>query len=120
MMIVQTMSAHYPERLRRIFMINTPFVFNAFWQLLKVFLDERTKQKIRFVSVEDLSKELALTRATLPAFLGGEHPYVFDGDVGGYLTVKEGPMAHLPREALVAGKAQIDATPIPAAPAAKA
>jgi hypothetical protein len=48
MLIVQTLSNHFPERLKRLCMTNTPFVFNAFWALVKNFLDARTAEKVLF------------------------------------------------------------------------
>jgi hypothetical protein len=78
-----------------------------------VFLDERTKSKIRFVSQEELAVELGLPSERVPTFLGGTSPFVFAGDVSSYSTVKEGPMAHLPPEHLAATRAHLDALPPP-------
>jgi hypothetical protein len=88
-------------------------VFNAFWALLKVFLDDRTKQKIRFVSQEELPGALGISAERLPTFLGGTSPLVFDGDVSQYVSVREGPMGHLPKEVLAASRAHLDALPAP-------
>lgn len=78
-----------------------------------MFLDERTKAKIRFVSQEELAVELGLPAERIPTFVGGTSPFVFAGDVSSYVTVKEGPMAHLPPEQLAASRAHLDALPAP-------
>ena len=110
MLIIQTLSAHYPERLKRIVMTNTPFVFNAFWALVKVFLDERTSQKILFCKQAEIPGKLNIPLEQLPPFLGGSSSYAFepehvlgsDGAGAGsqYLSVAKGPMTHLPAETL--------------------
>jgi hypothetical protein len=110
MLIVQTLSAHYPERLKRIVMTNTPFVFNAFWALVKVFLDERTSQKVLFCKQAEIPGKLGIPLEQLPPFLGGSSAYVFepehvlgsDGEGKGsqYLSVAKGPMSHLPADTL--------------------
>jgi pimeloyl-ACP methyl ester carboxylesterase len=110
MLIVQTLSAHYPERLKRIVMTNTPFVFNAFWALVKVFLDARTSEKVLFCKQEEIPAKLGLPLEQLPPFLGGTSSYVYDpahvlgsdgaGKDSTYLSVTAGPMAHLPADTL--------------------
>eukprot|EP01095_Lingulamoeba_sp_RSL-Kostka_P014736 TRINITY_DN6554_c0_g4_i1.p1 TRINITY_DN6554_c0_g4~~TRINITY_DN6554_c0_g4_i1.p1 ORF type:complete len:286 (-),score=77.55 TRINITY_DN6554_c0_g4_i1:68-925(-) len=45
---------HYPERLGRAFMINTPFVFSAFWSIISKFLDPETSEKIQFIKRKNL------------------------------------------------------------------
>jgi CRAL/TRIO domain len=41
---------HYPERMKQAFLLNPPFVFRAFWALIKGFVDPVTKAKIVFCS----------------------------------------------------------------------
>lgn len=41
---------HYPERLRFLCFIDAPFMFRAFWTLVRPFIDPVTKKKIRFIS----------------------------------------------------------------------
>ena len=45
-----TDSAHYPETLGKMFIINAPGFFAAFWQLIKGFFDERTTRKIEIIA----------------------------------------------------------------------
>ncbi|KAI0501422.1 hypothetical protein KFK09_016367 [Dendrobium nobile] len=40
---------HYPERLATAFLYNPPKIFEAFWKIVKLFLDPVTFQKIKFV-----------------------------------------------------------------------
>jgi hypothetical protein len=44
------LQAHYPERVARIYCFHAPFVFKAFWALIKPFVDPTTKAKIVFVA----------------------------------------------------------------------
>lgn len=45
-----TDSAHYPETLGKMFIINVPSFFAAFWLLIKGFFDERTTRKIEIIA----------------------------------------------------------------------
>ncbi|KAK4744052.1 hypothetical protein SAY87_010364 [Trapa incisa] len=40
---------HYPERLAMAFLYNPPRIFEAFWKVVKLFLDPKTFQKVKFV-----------------------------------------------------------------------
>ncbi|KAH7567278.1 hypothetical protein ACOSP7_010918 [Xanthoceras sorbifolium] len=40
---------HYPERLAIAFLYNPPRIFEAFWKVVKYFLDAKTFQKVKFV-----------------------------------------------------------------------
>jgi hypothetical protein len=39
---------HYPERMQCAYLLHTPFFFNAFWTIIKPFIDPVTKEKIIF------------------------------------------------------------------------
>ena len=39
---------HFPERMYRAYVLNPPFVFQAFWAVVKPFVDATTKEKIVF------------------------------------------------------------------------
>jgi hypothetical protein len=41
---------HYPERMYRAYVCNPPFVFRAFWAIIKPFVDPVTKEKMCFCS----------------------------------------------------------------------
>ena len=44
------LQSHYPERVKTIYCFNAPFMFKAFWAMVKPFVDPVTKQKIVFVT----------------------------------------------------------------------
>lgn len=57
---------HYPERMYRSYVCNPPYVFKAFWAVIKAFVDPVTKQKICFCSgkagMETLAENFDVTR----------------------------------------------------------
>uniref|UniRef100_A0A7S2V3E4 CRAL-TRIO domain-containing protein n=1 Tax=Fibrocapsa japonica TaxID=94617 RepID=A0A7S2V3E4_9STRA len=70
--IVQVSQANYPNVMYCCCLINTPFLFRAFWKLIKPLLPTHTTRKIHFYGksfVQDLSK--FIEPETLPASLGG-------------------------------------------------
>ncbi|KAH1212060.1 Phosphatidylinositol transfer protein 3 [Glycine max] len=46
---INILQNHYPERLAIAFLYNPPRVFEAFWKIVKYFLDNKTFQKVKFV-----------------------------------------------------------------------
>ncbi|GLU04427.1 hypothetical protein SLE2022_215760 [Rubroshorea leprosula] len=46
---VNILQNHYPERLAIAFLYNPPRIFEAFWKIVKYFLDAKTFQKVKFV-----------------------------------------------------------------------
>ncbi|KAK7283352.1 hypothetical protein RIF29_12805 [Crotalaria pallida] len=67
---------HYPERLAIAFLYNPPRIFEAFWKIVKYFLDSKTFQKVKFVYPKNKdSVELMKTyfdEENLPTELGGK------------------------------------------------
>lgn len=47
---------HYPERLEQVFVVDAPFIFRAFWAVVKHFIDPITKGLVQFVSGEEEKK----------------------------------------------------------------
>ncbi|XP_057975675.1 phosphatidylinositol transfer protein PDR16 isoform X2 [Malania oleifera] len=46
---INILQNHYPERLAIAFLYNPPRIFEAFWKVVKYFLDPKTFQKVKFV-----------------------------------------------------------------------
>ena len=69
---------NYPEVVKRVFLINTPVIFSAVWSIVKHFVDEGTRDKMRLLGTDYLP---TLTKfidpSAIPAYLGGELRDVF-------------------------------------------
>ncbi|KAL4333426.1 hypothetical protein GQ457_07G026260 [Hibiscus cannabinus] len=46
---INILQNHYPERLAIAFLYNPPRIFEAFWKIVKYFMDTKTFQKVKFV-----------------------------------------------------------------------
>ncbi|GMJ15400.1 hypothetical protein like AT1G75170 [Hibiscus trionum] len=46
---INVLQNHYPERLAMAFLYSPPRIFEAFWKIVKYFLDAKTFQKVKFV-----------------------------------------------------------------------
>lgn len=79
---VNILQNHYPERLAIAFLYNTPRIFEAFWKIVKYFLDPKTMQKVKFVypknkdSVELMKSYFDMDN--LPTELGGKANLKYD------------------------------------------
>jgi len=63
---------YYPEKIGKIFLINTNFMFRALWAIVKIFIAERTKKKITTLGSSYLNELLEVVdKNNLPKFLGG-------------------------------------------------
>lgn len=67
---------HYPERLAIAFLYNPPRIFEAFWKIVKYFLDNKTFHKVKFVYPKN-KDSVELMRSyfddeNLPSELGGK------------------------------------------------
>jgi len=93
---------YYPETLGTMFIINVPLVFYGVWNVVKYFLDEQTRQKIKIFGSK-YRKELLeyVDEENLPDFLGGKCTTANYGD---YLTKEEGPWVSNPACLLQAPK----------------
>ena len=69
---------NYPETMGQLWIVNAPFMFSVLWSILKLWLDEKTKKKIKIYGSgfkKDLLK--VVDSDNLPDFLGGnitDHP----------------------------------------------
>lgn len=68
------MATSYPELLKRVIVINTPFLFHGLWQAIKVFIPEEVQEKIHIHGRCDFEKHLKpyFTEENIPAYLGGK------------------------------------------------
>ena len=46
--VLNILQDHYPERLGRAFVINIPFLLNAFYKMINPFIDPTTREKLKF------------------------------------------------------------------------
>lgn len=80
--IINILQNHYPERLAIAFLYNPPRIFEAFWKVVKYFLDPKTFQKVKFVypknkeSVELMGSFFDVEN--LPSELGGKATLKYD------------------------------------------
>ncbi|CAK7349290.1 unnamed protein product [Dovyalis caffra] len=79
---VNILQSHYPERLAVAFLYNPPRIFEAFWRIVKYFLDAKTFQKVKFVYPND-TDSVELMRSyfdheNLPTEFGGRAILEYD------------------------------------------
>lgn len=90
---VNILQNHYPERLSLAFLYNPPRVFQAFWKIVKYFLDTKTFHKVKFVypknkeSVE-LMKQY-FDEENLPTEFGGKTALAYDHDEFSRLMIQD-------------------------------
>jgi len=80
---------YYPEILGTMYIINTPLFFHGAWQLIKAFLDEKTRKKVHLLGT-NYKKELlqCVDEKDLPDFLGGK---LTEAEYGPNMTIEQGP-----------------------------
>lgn len=80
---------YYPEILGTMFIINAPMFFYGVWNIVKHFVDEKTRNKIQIFG-SGYKKELlkVIDEENLPDFLGGK---ATEQDYGANLTNEQGP-----------------------------
>jgi hypothetical protein len=47
--IFRLLNARFPERVRRIFMLDSPLIFDGLWRIVAPFIDPVTRSKVQFV-----------------------------------------------------------------------
>ncbi|KAL6843478.1 hypothetical protein ACP4OV_026540 [Aristida adscensionis] len=123
----------YPERLASAFLFNPPKVFEAFWKVVKIFLDPRSIEKVHFVYEKDEESMKVMHKfidpEVLPVEFGGKSNVVYNHEEYSKLMMDEdiktasfwadnsktGPVGHVvsgtlvpevtPQSSLVAAKA---------------
>ncbi|MED6146685.1 hypothetical protein PIB30_036761 [Stylosanthes scabra] len=90
---INTLQNHYPERLAIAFLYNPPRVFEAFWKIVKYFLDTKTFEKVKFVypknkdSVEIMKSYF--DDENLPKELGGKSTMTYNHEEFSKLMVQD-------------------------------
>ncbi|WVY91970.1 hypothetical protein V8G54_037484 [Vigna mungo] len=90
---INILQNHYPERLGIAFLYNPPRVFEAFWKIVKYFLDSKTFQKVKFVYPKNKdSVELMKSyfdEENLPKELGGKSTMRYNHEEFSRLMVQD-------------------------------
>jgi len=89
---------YYPEILGHMFIINVPLFFYGIWNVVKHFVDEKTRKKIHILG-SGYKKELFqyVDEKDLPDFLGGK---ATEEDYGVNLTKEQGPWVQTEQQRL--------------------
>jgi len=72
---------HYCERLGVAFLVDSPKVFRLFWNVAKTFVDEKTVNKVHFLSSSSQKKKVFpeyFDMKELEKDFGGTNPYKYD------------------------------------------
>lgn len=91
--IVYILQNHYPERLGIAVLYNPPKFFEAFWKLIKYFLDQTTFQKVKFVYPND-AESIKLMGSlfeveNLPVEFGGHATLKYDHEEFSRLMIQD-------------------------------
>ncbi|WVZ60336.1 hypothetical protein U9M48_010379, partial [Paspalum notatum var. saurae] len=90
---VNILQNHYPERLAMAFLFNPPKVFEAFWKVVKYFLDPRTIEKVKFVYLKDEESMKVMHKyidpEVLPVEFGGKSNVVYNHEEFSELMAKD-------------------------------
>ncbi|XP_044511080.1 phosphatidylinositol transfer protein 3 [Mangifera indica] len=90
---IHILQSHYPERLALAFLYNPPRIFEAFWKVVKYFLDPKTFQKVKFVypknkeSVDLMSSYF--DEENLPTDFGGKATLNYDHEEFSKMMVQD-------------------------------
>eukprot|EP00587_Corethron_hystrix_P008177 CAMPEP_0113315134 /NCGR_PEP_ID=MMETSP0010_2-20120614/10924_1 /TAXON_ID=216773 ORGANISM="Corethron hystrix, Strain 308" /NCGR_SAMPLE_ID=MMETSP0010_2 /ASSEMBLY_ACC=CAM_ASM_000155 /LENGTH=336 /DNA_ID=CAMNT_0000171575 /DNA_START=112 /DNA_END=1123 /DNA_ORIENTATION=- /assembly_acc=CAM_ASM_000155 len=57
--VVFALRDHYPERVQQIYLLDAPFVFQFFWNIIQPFIDPVTRGKIQFLSGDEKHVEFS-------------------------------------------------------------
>ncbi|KAF7829681.1 random slug protein 5-like [Senna tora] len=79
---IHILQSHYPDRLAMAIVYNPPRIFEAFWKIVKCFLDNKTFEKVKFVypnnkdSVDFMNSYFDFE--SLPTQFGGNATFKYD------------------------------------------
>lgn len=86
----QVGSDYYPEIMGNLFVVNAPMLFSGIWAVVKSFLDEKTRGKIKILGSGFLpTLEEFIPKEEIPSFLGGG--CTCEGVEGGCINSNIGP-----------------------------
>ncbi|KAI3820187.1 hypothetical protein L1987_14045 [Smallanthus sonchifolius] len=79
---INILQDHYPQRLAVAFLYSPPRIFQAFWKIVKIFMDPKTVQKVKFVYPKN-KESVELMRSyfdvdNLPTEFGGKATMKYD------------------------------------------
>lgn len=90
---ISILQNHYPERLYAAFLYNPPRIFEAFWKIVKHFLDAKTIQKVKFVYPKNEESMKLMLRSfdleILPQEFGGRRRVQYNHEEFSWLMVKD-------------------------------
>ncbi|XP_065847714.1 uncharacterized protein [Euphorbia lathyris] len=73
---ISILQNHYPERLASAILYNPPRIFEAFWKIVKYFLDAKTFQKVKFIYPNNIDSveimKAHFDQENLPTVFGGK------------------------------------------------
>ena len=79
-------SDYYPEIMGNFLIVNAPMLFSGIWAVVKGFLDEKTRGKIKIIGSNFMpTVEQFLDRENIPTFLGGESETDLTTEVGPWM-----------------------------------
>lgn len=91
--IINVLQNHYPERLALVVLYSPPRIFEAFWKVVKYFVDTKTAEKNKFVYPNDKASEelmkLYFDAENLPDEFGGKKSLKYDHKEFSKLMVHE-------------------------------
>lgn len=81
---VNILQNHYPERLAAALLYNPPRIFEAFWKIVKYFLDSKTFEKVKFVYPKNEECSSFMQQVfdfdKLPKAFGGNNESEYDNE----------------------------------------
>eukprot|EP00301_Raphidiophrys_heterophryoidea_P003550 c11597_g1_i4.p2 GENE.c11597_g1_i4~~c11597_g1_i4.p2 ORF type:complete len:238 (-),score=70.30 c11597_g1_i4:364-1077(-) len=71
------LEANFPERVRKVYIVHAPWMFDKVWAIVRPMLTEGTRRKIEVVPSKDVVRVLStvIDIEYIPDFLGGKHPW---------------------------------------------
>ena len=82
--LLNLLQVMYPDRLKKLLIVDVPLMFWGFYKVVSPFIDPVTKAKIHFITGSAAAQSAALAEtfdlATWEASLGGELPFMWDAE----------------------------------------